>query len=271
MRCGLARAAATTSAMGAGLVRRDGGARRQPGKALGQRAPDRGRQLNGGQEHGELNGGGTSPGRFPRYHAAGHRENRGTQPLGGRGWRGSVSRPSQPLRKLRMPRRTKHTCGVETPQPRVLRYRCGYGPDGFPRRRLAVVRCSRHCSTSCRSSITGIPAAGVARLPVRHRRGAHHDGQQHRSHSCSHQRAPLPRQRGILHCIPERRDQRERRTQRPGRKPNFERDTGKRRNVLERCNNRLKQVRGLATRYKKRDAKYRAMVDLAALLLWLPT
>jgi transposase len=34
--------------------------------------------------------------------------------------------------------------------------------------------------------------------------------------------------------------------------------------------NRLKQWRGLATRYVKRAANYRAMVVIAALMLWLP-
>jgi transposase len=39
--------------------------------------------------------------------------------------------------------------------------------------------------------------------------------------------------------------------------------------VFERCVNRLKQRRGLATRYKKRAANYRAVVVLAALVIWL--
>ena len=80
----------------------------------------------------------------------------------------------------------------------------------------------------------------------------------------------LLRRRGIAHCIPERRDQRERRAHRPGRKPAFDPVVYKRRNVVERCNNRLKQFRGLATRYDKRGWTYRTMVVIAALLLWLP-
>ena len=43
----------------------------------------------------------------------------------------------------------------------------------------------------------------------------------------------------------------------------------KRRNVVERCVARLKQFRALATRYEKRAANYRALVVLAAVLLWL--
>jgi transposase len=39
--------------------------------------------------------------------------------------------------------------------------------------------------------------------------------------------------------------------------------------VVERCVNRLKQWRGVATRFEKRAANYRAMVAVAALMLWL--
>jgi transposase len=39
--------------------------------------------------------------------------------------------------------------------------------------------------------------------------------------------------------------------------------------VVERCCNRLKQFRGVATRYDKRAVTYRAMVVLASLLVWL--
>jgi len=47
---------------------------------------------------------------------------------------------------------------------------------------------------------------------------------------------------------PVRSDQRERRAHRPGRKPGFDRATDARRNVVERCMNRLKQWRELPTR-----------------------
>jgi transposase len=39
--------------------------------------------------------------------------------------------------------------------------------------------------------------------------------------------------------------------------------------VVERCFNRLKQFRAVATRYDKRAVNYRAMVVIASLLLWL--
>jgi transposase len=41
------------------------------------------------------------------------------------------------------------------------------------------------------------------------------------------------------------------------------------RNVVERCINRLKQWRGLATRYEKCAVNYRAMLVLASIVLWL--
>ena len=39
--------------------------------------------------------------------------------------------------------------------------------------------------------------------------------------------------------------------------------------MVERCVNRLKQWRGIATRYEKRASNYRAMVVIAALMIWL--
>ena len=77
--------------------------------------------------------------------------------------------------------------------------------------------------------------------------------------------------RGIAHTIPERSDQRARRAHRPGRKPGFDRAIYRRRNVVERCVNRLKQWRGIATRYEKRAANFRAMVVLAATVIWIGT
>lgn len=56
---------------------------------------------------------------------------------------------------------------------------------------------------------------------------------------------------------------------RPCRPLAFDRATYAQRNVVERCINRLKQWRGLATRYEKQAVNYRAMVVLAAIVLWL--
>jgi transposase len=79
----------------------------------------------------------------------------------------------------------------------------------------------------------------------------------------------LLRRRGIPHVIPEREDQRARRDHRPGRKPAFDRPAYRRRNVVERCVNRLKQWRGIATRFEKRAANFRAMAVIASLMIWL--
>ncbi|WP_373045746.1 IS5 family transposase [Streptomyces sp. NRRL S-448] len=77
--------------------------------------------------------------------------------------------------------------------------------------------------------------------------------------------------RGIAHTIPERSDQvrnRARRGSRGGRPPVFDKQVYKRRNVVERCFNRLKQWRGIATRYDKTAQSYQAAITLASLLMW---
>ncbi|MFJ9909414.1 IS5 family transposase [Streptomyces sp. NPDC101152] len=78
------------------------------------------------------------------------------------------------------------------------------------------------------------------------------------------------RRRGVGHTIPERADQvrnRLRRGSRGGRPPAFDKQLYKRRNVVERCFNRLKQWRGIATRYDKTAESYQAAVTLASLLM----
>ncbi len=80
------------------------------------------------------------------------------------------------------------------------------------------------------------------------------------------------RRRGITAVIPEPADQqanRQRRGARGGRPPNFDRETYKQRNVVERSFNLLKQWRGLATRYDKHATVYRAGAVLAAIITWL--
>jgi transposase len=80
------------------------------------------------------------------------------------------------------------------------------------------------------------------------------------------------RRRGIRVTIPERRDQRNNRTRRGakgGRPPVFDKTAYRRRNVVERCFQRLKQFRAIATRYDKTALSYQAMIDLATLTLWL--
>jgi transposase len=77
------------------------------------------------------------------------------------------------------------------------------------------------------------------------------------------------RRRGIRHTTPERREQRERRAGRPGAPPGFDLAIYRKRKVAERCVDRFKQRRGTATRYEKRAVKYRTMVVMAALMIWL--
>jgi transposase len=92
-----------------------------------------------------------------------------------------------------------------------------------------------------------------------------------RAYSHRSTRAEL-RRRGIPHTIPEKSDQRAWRTRqgsRGGRPPVFDREAYRQRNVVERCFNRLKQNRALATRYAKRAALYRALVVIAAIRIWL--
>jgi transposase len=79
----------------------------------------------------------------------------------------------------------------------------------------------------------------------------------------------LLRERGIAHIIPKRRHRRERSAALPGRPPSFDAAIYARRNVVERCVNRLKQWRGIATRYEKRAVNYRAAVVVASLMIWL--
>lgn len=80
------------------------------------------------------------------------------------------------------------------------------------------------------------------------------------------------RKRRIRFISPERDDQirhRKRRGRRGGRPPGLDTETYKQRNVVERCFNRLKQFRDLATRYAKRAAYYQAELTIAAIILWL--
>lgn len=78
--------------------------------------------------------------------------------------------------------------------------------------------------------------------------------------------------RGIKVTIPERDDQkagRARRGSAGGRPRTFDSQAYKGRNVVERCFNRLKQWRGIATRYDKTARSYLGGVTLAAALIWI--
>jgi transposase len=80
------------------------------------------------------------------------------------------------------------------------------------------------------------------------------------------------RRRGIAATIPERSDQVARRAAKGsagGRPPTFDPVIYRQRNLVERCFNRLKQFRGLATRFAKRAAYHRAEIVLACIVLHL--
>jgi transposase len=80
------------------------------------------------------------------------------------------------------------------------------------------------------------------------------------------------RRRRITATIAEPADQikhRHNRGSRGGRPPTFDADRYKQRNVVERCNNKLKQYRAVATRYDKREYMYAATVDVASIRIWL--
>lgn len=80
------------------------------------------------------------------------------------------------------------------------------------------------------------------------------------------------RRRRIKAVIPEKDDQkanRKRKGSRGGRPPAFDAAAYKQRNVVERCFNKLKQFRAIATRYDKLADRYLAAVTIACLILWL--
>lgn len=82
----------------------------------------------------------------------------------------------------------------------------------------------------------------------------------------------LLRGRGIKTVIPEPSDQighRKRRGSRGGRPVNFDSETYKGRNTVERSFSLFKQWRGIATRYDKLALTYRAGVVLYAVVIWL--
>ena len=80
------------------------------------------------------------------------------------------------------------------------------------------------------------------------------------------------RRRGIRTTIPEPADRqahRARRGQRAGRPPAFDPHRYRQRNVVERCINKLKEFRAVATRYDKREYIYRGTVNVASIRIWL--
>ena len=80
------------------------------------------------------------------------------------------------------------------------------------------------------------------------------------------------RRRQIKTTIPEPTSQqahRLRRGRKGGRPPQFDAETYKQRNVVERAINKLKGYRAVASRYDKRDYMYRGTIDIASIRIWL--
>ena len=82
------------------------------------------------------------------------------------------------------------------------------------------------------------------------------------------------RRRGIGHTIPEKSDSRAARLRKGeygGRPPGFDAERYKKRNIVERAINKLKQFRAVATRYDERRYVYLGTATFAAIVIWLRT
>ena len=74
--------------------------------------------------------------------------------------------------------------------------------------------------------------------------------------------------RAVIPIPADQRGHRLRRGRRGGRPPAFDREAYKQRNTVERCINRLKQWRGIATRYDKAATIYLAALHIAGIFIW---
>lgn len=71
------------------------------------------------------------------------------------------------------------------------------------------------------------------------------------------------RRKNICYTIPHKENERH------GYKASFDKQVYRQRNKVERLFNRIKQFRRVATRYEKRAENYKAMLTIAAILVWL--
>jgi transposase len=80
--------------------------------------------------------------------------------------------------------------------------------------------------------------------------------------------------RGIAVVIPEKKDQaanRARKGSRGGRPVTYDAERYRQRNTVERCFQRIKTWRGLATRFDKTPESYEAALHLRGAIMWLKT
>lgn len=77
--------------------------------------------------------------------------------------------------------------------------------------------------------------------------------------------------RAVIHQPGGQAAHRKRRGRAGGRPPSFGRDAYKQRDTVERCINRLKQWRGLATRYDQTAAVCLAALHIAGIFIWSAT
>ena len=92
-----------------------------------------------------------------------------------------------------------------------------------------------------------------------------------KAYSSKDNRAYL-RKRGIAAVIPVKEDQKAHRRNRGsagGRPPAFDAQRYKDRNTVERCFNKLKSYRAVATRYDKLERLYQGTIDVASIKIWL--
>jgi len=122
---------------------------------------------------------------------------------------------------------------------------------------IAVTPGQRHDQTMLAPLLEGgaVKRPGRGRLRVRPARVAGDKGY------ASRKARRYLRRRGIGAVIPRKKGERP--------DPRFDREAYRARNRVERLINRLKQWRRIATRYEKRAVNYRAMLTIAASLLWL--
>ncbi|MBT0774328.1 IS5 family transposase [Kineosporia sp. J2-2] len=116
-----------------------------------------------------------------------------------------------------------------------------------------------------------LEAIGVPRLGAGRPRCRPVEVRADKAYSSRANRAYL-RKRGIRACIPVKVDQqanRKAKGRHGGRPFAFDPESYKKRNAIERAINQLKQHRALATRYEKLALRYEAVVQVAAINVWL--